>query len=92
MTSSHKQVDGKKSKLSIKLKPLNKADLTIVEILDNGYIVLVDDNGLKAKVKMNSYTLSLCKIGSIVEIAFDFIGKSYNQARFIDFRCDKEVA
>lgn len=85
----HTQEVGKKSKKAIKLKPLNIADLVVTKILDNGYVILVDDSGIQAKVKINSSLIPYISIGTVIEIAFDFIGTRYNQARFIDIRFDK---
>ena len=87
----HEQIEGKKSKDSIKLKPINTDELTVTEIFENGYLSLVDNGGITAKIKVGSHILDHVKIGSIIEIAFDYIGEKYNQARFIDIRLDKQV-
>ena len=88
---THMQSEGKKSNLAIKLKELKTADLVVVGIT-NGYLSLVDSSGITAKVKISFDMLEDIHIGMVVEIAFDFIGKAYNQARFINIRFDKVVA
>jgi len=85
--ATHVQVAGKKSKDAVKLKKKYTADLVCVG-WDGYYLLLQDDNGLTAKVAASGMQ-DYIKEGDIVEIEYEQIIKTYNQAVFKAIRHDK---
>lgn len=85
---THKHIVGKKTNGAIKLKNKLTADLCVSNI--NGLNVeLVDENGLVAKIVASSQISNMLEIGYIVEIEYEQIIHTYNQAVFKDIRFDK---
>jgi len=78
---------GKKSKDAVKLKKKYTADLVCTG-WDGYYLLLQDDNGLTAKVAARGMEEHI-KEGDIVEIKYEQIIKTYNQATFKCIRHDK---
>jgi len=84
---THIQVAGKKSKDAVKLKKKYTADLVCVG-WDGIYLLLQGDDGLTAKVAASGMQEHITE-GMIVEIEYEQIIKTYNQATFKCIRHDK---
>jgi len=84
---SHRNFAGKKSKDAVKLKHKFTADLVCTG-WDGFYLLLQDDSGLTAKVAASGMQEHISE-GDIVEIEYEQIIKTYNQAVFKCIRHDK---